>query len=68
MGWEFLTATADASCVTSKGVVDDMKPFRSCSATLYGESTVFDFGAVDPMAAKLFLMVGGNYLKKLKKL
>ena len=50
------------------GVTDEMKPFRSYYRTSYGESTVFDFGAVDPMAAKLFLMVGGNYLKKLKKL
>ena len=47
------------------GVADEMTPFRSHSRTSYGESTVFDFGTVGPMAAMLCLMFGGDCLKKL---
>ena len=45
--------------IASKCVVDMMKPARSHSRTLFRESTVFVFGAVDPMVARLFLMLGG---------
>jgi hypothetical protein len=50
-------------CATSIGVVNEMKPFRLHSRALYRESTVFAFGAADPMVAMLVVMAGGEYLK-----
>jgi hypothetical protein len=42
------------ACITSAGVVDVIKPLRPWPRTQFLKSTVFPFGALDPMAARLF--------------
>ena len=50
-------------CIASIDIIDDMKPFWSHSSTLYWVPTVSAFGVADPMAAILFLMLGGEHKK-----
>jgi hypothetical protein len=51
-------------CITSIDVVDMMKYFRSQPRIHFLKSTAFALGAVDAMAATLFLMLGREYLSK----